>query len=161
MMRSHYCGHINESLIDQQITLCGWVHRRRDHGGLIFLDLRDREGRVQVVFHPENNASFAIAETVRHEYVLQIKGMVRHRPAGTLNEKLKSGKVEVDVSEVSILNTAEPVPFRIDEYSEINEETRLRYRYLDLRREEMLSRLRFRAHLNQKNTQLFKPTWFF
>ncbi len=161
MMRSHYCGHINESLIDQQITLCGWVHRRRDHGGLIFLDLRDREGRVQVVFHPENNASFAIAETVRHEYVLQIKGMVRHRPAGTLNEKLKSGKVEVDVSEVSILNTAEPVPFRIDEYSEINEETRLRYRYLDLRREEMLSRLRFRAHLNQKIRNYLSQHGFF
>lgn len=147
-MRTHYCGQINESLIGQPVTLCGWVHRRRDHGGLIFLDLRDREGRVQVVFNPENNIPFAIAESIRNEYVVRARGLVRHRPEGTVNEKLKSGKVEVLIEEISILNSAEPVPFRIDEYSEINEDTRLHYRYLDLRREEMSERMRFRARLN-------------
>ena len=149
-MRTHYCGNLHESLIEQSVTLCGWVHRRRDHGGLIFLDLRDREGRVQVVFNPENNEAFALAETVRHEYVIQVKGFVRYRPEGTVNEKLKSGRVEVVATEVSILNAAEPVPFRIDEYSEVSEEVRLHYRYLDLRREEMSTRIRFRSALNQK-----------
>lgn len=147
-MRTHYCGQINESLIDQPVTLCGWVHRRRDHGGLIFLDLRDREGRVQIVFNPENTNSFAIAEGIRNEYVIRVHGLVRHRPEGTVNEKLRSGKVEVVIEEITILNSAEPVPFRIDEYSEISEEIRLRYRYLDLRREEMSRCIRFRARLN-------------
>lgn len=149
-MRTHYCGQINESFIDQSVTLCGWVHRRRDHGGLIFLDLRDREGRVQVVFNPDNHEAFAVAEGVRNEYVVQIQGLVRHRPEGTVNEKLKSGGIEIISTSITILNAAEPVPFRIDDYSEVNEETRLHYRYLDLRREEMSERMRFRARMNQK-----------
>lgn len=148
-MRTHYCGQINESLIGESVELCGWVHRRRDHGGLIFIDLRDREGRVQVVFNPESSA-FALAETVRNEYVIKIHGLVRHRPEGTVNEKLKTGRVEVVASDITILNSSEPVPFRIDDYTEVNEETRLHYRYLDLRREEMSERLKFRARLNQK-----------
>lgn len=148
-MRSHYCGQINQSLIGQPVELCGWVHRRRDHGGLIFFDLRDREGRVQVVFNPEQQAAFAIAETVRSEYVVRISGVVQHRPEGTVNEKLSTGHVEVIANEISILNQAEPPPFRLDEYSEVSEETRLQYRYLDLRRPEMSERIRLRARLNK------------
>lgn len=149
-MRTHYCGEIQENLIHQSVTLCGWVHRRRDHGGVIFLDLRDREGRVQVVCNPENVAVFQCAESVRNEYVLQVQGTVRPRPEGTVNEKLKTGQVEVLVESITILNASEPVPFRIDAYSEVNEETRLHYRYLDLRREEMFEKMRFRARLNQQ-----------
>jgi aspartyl-tRNA synthetase len=148
-MRTHYCGHINESLIDQPVVLSGWVHRRRDHGGLIFLDLRDREGQVQVVFNPEHAASFKIAETVRNEYVIQIHGIVKHRPQGTVNEKLPTGKVEVISDTINVLNSAEPQPFRIDEYSEVSEDIRLQYRYLDLRRPEMSERMRFRSRMNQ------------
>jgi aspartyl-tRNA synthetase len=148
-MRTHYCGHINESLIDQPISLCGWVHRRRDHGGLIFLDLRDREGLVQVVFNPEHAASFKIAETVRNEYVIQIHGTVKCRPEGTINEKLPTGRVEVVSDTIHILNAAEPQPFRIDEYTEVSEDIRLQYRFLDLRRPEMSDRIRFRSHMNQ------------
>jgi aspartyl-tRNA synthetase len=148
-MRTHYCGDVNESLIDQTVELCGWVHRRRDHGGVIFIDLRDREGRVQVVFNPESS-TFPIAETVRNEYVIKVTGLVRHRPAGTVNEKLKTGHVEVIADNITILNASEPTPFRIDEYTDISEEVRLQYRYLDIRREELSERLRFRARLNQK-----------
>ena len=147
-MRSHYCGQINESLINETVELYGWVHRRRDHGGLIFLDLRDREGRVQVVFNPEQVDQFKIAESVRSEYVVMIRGTVHPRPAGTVNEKLPSGRVEVIADDIAILNTAEPPPFRIDEYSEVNEDTRLQFRYLDLRRAEMSDRMRFRARVN-------------
>ncbi|MDF3054104.1 MAG: aspartyl-tRNA synthetase [Gammaproteobacteria bacterium] len=147
-MRTHYCGHINESLIDQPIILCGWVHRRRDHGGLIFLDLRDREGQVQVVFNPEHAASFKIAETVRNEYVIQIHGTVKHRPEGTVNEKLPTGRVEVISDTLHVLNVAEPQPFRIDEYTEVGEDIRLQYRFLDLRRPEMADRMRFRSRMN-------------
>lgn len=147
-MRTHYCGHVNESLIDQPIALCGWVHRRRDHGGLIFLDLRDREGQVQVVFNPEHAASFKIAETVRNEYVIQIHGTVKHRPHGTVNEKLPTGRVEVISDTVHILNTAEPQPFRIDDTG-VSEDVRLQYRFLDLRRPEMSERMRFRSRMNQ------------
>lgn len=149
-MRTHYCGQINESLITEPVTLYGWAHRRRDHGGLIFIDLRDREGWVQIVCNPENSDAFMIAKDVRNEYVLRIQGVVRHRPEGTINEKIKSGRVEVLINNIVILNSAEPTPFRIDEYTEINEETRLHYRYLDLRREEMTERMRFRAQLNHK-----------
>lgn len=159
-MRTDYCGHITETFIDQTVTLCGWVHRRRDHGGLIFLDLRDREGRVQVVFNPENVAAFSIAESVRNEYVVRVSGKVRRRPEGTVNEKIKTGQVEVVVDEITILNAAEPVPFRIDEYSEINEETRLHYRYLDLRREEMFNNMRFRARINQYIRNYFSAEGF-
>ena len=125
-MRTHYCGQVNESLIDDTVEICGWVHRRRDHGGVIFIDLRDREGLVQCVFRPENKAIFTVAETVRNEYVLKISGNVCHRPEGTVNENLPSGHVEIDVTELVILNESEAVPFRIDEYQDISEEVRLR-----------------------------------
>ncbi len=152
-MRSHYCGNVNESLIDQTIHLCGWVHRRRDHGGLIFLDLRDREGLVQVVFHPSQVDAFKLAETVRGEYVIKVRGKVQHRPVGTVNDRLPSGKVEVLADSIDILNTADTPPFRVDEYTEVSEETRLQYRYLDLRRPEMTERLRFRDRVNQNIRQ--------
>ena len=148
-MRSHYCGHVNESLIDSQVELCGWVHRRRDHGGVIFIDLRDREGLVQVVFDPDTVEAFAMAERVRSEYVLKVVGRVRHRPEGTVNEDLASGKVEVLGKELTILNAAKTPPFPLDEETEVHEETRLRYRYIDLRRPEMLKRMQFRSEVTR------------
>ena len=143
-MRSHYCGQLNESHLDQQVALCGWVNRRRDHGGVIFIDLRDREGLMQVVFDPDSPETFAIAERVRSEYVLRVTGKVRRRPAGTENPALPTGQVELAVSDLEILNRAETPPFQLDE-DDVNEETRLRYRYLDLRRPVMQERLRLRA----------------
>ncbi|HPQ96211.1 MAG TPA: aspartate--tRNA ligase [Thiolinea sp.] len=143
-MRSHYCGLVDETLLDQQITLCGWVNRRRDHGGVIFVDLRDREGLVQVVFDPDRQDIFQLAERVRNEYVLQVSGRVRARPEGTSNDSLHSGSIEVLALEMEILNTAETPPFQLDEEN-VGEETRLTYRYIDLRRPEMQQRLRLRA----------------
>ncbi len=143
-MRSHYCGQLNESHLDQEVTLCGWVNRRRDHGGVIFIDLRDREGLMQVVFDPDSPETFATAERVRSEYVLTVTGKVRRRPAGTENSSLPTGQVELAVSSLEILNRAETPPFQLDE-DDVNEETRLRYRYLDLRRPVMQDRLRLRA----------------
>ena len=147
-MRSHYCGHINESLTGEVITLCGWVHHRRDHGGVIFIDLRDREGIVQAVFDPDTQDAFAIAEKIRNEYVLKITGKVRLRPEGTENPELPTGQVEVLGSELEILNAAETPPFQLDE-AHIHEDTRLRYRYIDLRRPEMQSRFQLRANVNR------------
>ena len=144
-MRSHYCGQVTESLIDQEVEVCGWVHRRRDHGGVIFVDLRDREGILQVVFHPENAEQFAVGEQLRNEYVIRVKGKVRTRPEGTINDKMPTGHVEVLVHDVTLLNKSDPVPFRIDEHHEIGEDVRLRYRYIDLRRPEMSERLVFRG----------------
>jgi aspartyl-tRNA synthetase len=147
-MRSHYCGHINESHIDEEIVLAGWTHRRRDHGGVIFIDLRDREGLLQVVVDPDTPETFATAERVRSEYVLQIKGRVRNRPEGTENPDLPTGQVEVLAKELTILNSSETPPFQLDtEGEEVSEEHRLRYRYIDLRRPEMLRRLRFRSEV--------------
>ncbi len=143
-MRSHYCGELNESLIGQEIQLAGWVHRRRDHGGVIFIDLRDREGLAQVVFDPDRPESFTTAEHVRSEYVLGIKGLVRERPEGTINEDLPTGRVEVLVSEVEVLNRAETPPFMIDDDG-MGEDIRLRYRYVDLRRPVMQQRMKLRA----------------
>lgn len=143
-MRSHFCGRLNETQLDESVTLCGWVNRRRDHGGVIFVDLRDRYGLVQVVFDPDQPDTFAIAERVRSEYVLRVVGTVRRRPAGTGNAALPSGQIEVAVQSVEILNRAETPPFQLDE-DDVNEETRLRYRYLDLRRPVMHERLRLRA----------------
>lgn len=145
-MRSHYCGQVNETLLDQDVELCGWAHRRRDHGGVIFIDLRDREGLVQVVIDPETPAAFAIAERVRNEFVLRVQGRVRYRPPGTENPNLATGKVEVLGAELEILNRAEPLPFQLDD-SDTSEEIRLRYRYLDLRRPEMQERLRLRIRV--------------
>lgn len=145
-MRSHYCGQTTADLLGQEVKLAGWVHRRRDHGGVIFIDLRDREGIVQVVIAPEQQDAFAKAESVRSEYVLQIKGTVRRRPEGTVNKNLRTGEIEVAASELTILNRSEPLPFPIDdEYHDVGEETRLHYRYLDIRRPEMLERLKTRA----------------
>lgn len=148
-MRSHYCGQVTAALLEQEVKLCGWVHRRRDHGGVIFLDLRDREGIVQVVLAPEQKEAFKIGESIRNEYVVQVKGRVRRRPQGTVNPDLVTGEIEVDGLEVVILNRAEPTPFPIDEYHDVGEETRLKYRYLDLRRPEMLNRMKFRANISR------------
>lgn len=144
-MRSHYCGRVNEELIGQEVTICGWVHRRRDHGGVIFLDMRDREGVAQVVFDPDTVESFAAAEKVRSEYVLQIKGIVRARPEGTTNNDMPTGKIEILGKELTVLNASETPPFPLDEYVDVGEETRLKYRFMDLRRPEMLNKLMFRS----------------
>ena len=146
-MRSHYCGQVDENLIGEQISVTGWVHRRRDHGGVIFVDLRDREGRLQVVFDPDTPDIFAEAERIRGEYVLAVKGKVRPRPKGTLNSNLATGKVELLAQELMTLNDAKTPPFHHDEHA--NEELRLKYRYLDLRRESMLENLRLRHRVTQ------------
>lgn len=147
-MRSHYCGQVTADLLDQEVQLAGWVHRRRDHGGVIFVDLRDREGLVQVVVSPEQKEVFAKAESLRSEFVVKIKGKVKRRPAGTVNANLRTGEIEVNATDLVILNRSEPLPFPIDdEYHEVGEETRLRYRYLDIRRPEMLERLKTRANI--------------
>ena len=145
-MRSHYCGDVNASLIDHEVTLCGWVNRRRDHGGVIFVDLRDRAGLVQVVFDPDTPEVFARAEQVRSEFVLRVTGRVRPRPDGTVNPELKTGEVEVLGHELEVLNQAETPPFQLDD-DDVHEDNRLRYRYIDLRRPEMLDRLRLRAEI--------------
>ena len=145
-LRTHYCGQLNASHIDQDISICGWVHRRRDHGGVIFIDLRDREGLVQVVFDPDAPESFQVAERVRGEYVLQVRGRVRRRPAGTENPNMPTGEVEILGQALEILNAAETPPFQVDE-DDIGEELRLRYRYIDLRRPEMQQRLQLRARI--------------
>jgi aspartyl-tRNA synthetase len=141
-MRTHYCGQVNEAQIDQTVTLAGWVHRRRDHGGVIFIDLRDREGLVQIVCDPDAPALFAEAEKLRNEFVVRITGLVRARPAGTVNANLASGKIEILAREIELLNRSEPLPFQLDE--NVSEEVRLKYRYLDLRRDVMAQRLRLR-----------------
>ena len=146
-MRTHYCGQVGESLIGQVITVAGWAQRRRDHGGVIFVDLRDREGLLQIVFNPQPADVFAQAERVRNEYVLEVTGLVRARPAGTANVNLKSGQVELLCRQLEILNRCEPLPFQLDEH--VSEEVRLRYRYLDLRREEMRERLLLRHRITR------------
>jgi len=144
-MRSHYCGELNESHVDKEVSLCGWVHRRRDHGGVIFLDVRDREGITQVVFDPDTVESFALAESVRSEYVIQIKGRVRLRPEGTGNGDMATGQIEVLGKGLVVLNASKTPPIQLDEHVEVGEEIRLHYRYIDLRRPEMAERLRFRS----------------
>ena len=141
-MRSHYCGQVEQSLIGQEVSVCGWVHRRRDHGGVIFIDLRDREGLLQVVFDPDRADIFAQAERIRGEYVLAVKGLVRERPEGTINPNMPTGHVEVLAHELEVLNRSATPPFHHDEQA--NEELRLKHRYLDLRRESMLGNLRLR-----------------
>jgi aspartyl-tRNA synthetase len=146
-MRSHYCGQVNESLAGQEVTVAGWVHRRRDHGGVIFVDLRDREGLLQIVFDPDAPAVFAEAERLRNEFVVRVRGLVRARPAGTANANLASGQIEVLARDVELLNRSEPLPFQLDET--VNEELRLKYRYIDLRREVMTYRLRLRHQVTR------------
>ena len=145
-MRSHYCGQLDTSLIDRDVALCGWVHRRRDHGGVIFIDLRDREGLVQIVCDPDHPAAFETASAVRNEYVLRVTGRVRHRPEGTVNRDLPTGEIEVLAGAVEILNRSLTPPFQLDEEN-VQDETRLRYRYVDLRRPAMQHNLRLRARV--------------
>jgi len=146
-MRSHYCGQVDEKLIGQTVEVAGWVHRRRDHGGIIFVDLRDREGLLQVVFDPDSAEVFREAERLRNEFVIRVKGRVRERPAGTVNANLASGRVELLAGELELLNRSEPLPFQLDE--QVGEEVRLKYRYLDLRREVMSQRLRLRHRITR------------
>jgi aspartyl-tRNA synthetase len=146
-MRTHYCGQIDESLTGQVVTVAGWAQRRRDHGGVIFVDLRDRSGLLQIVFDPDRAEVFVQAERVRSEYVLRVTGLVRARPQGTVNPNLKSGRIEVLCQDIEILNRSEPLPFQLDET--VSEDVRLRYRYLDLRREEIRDRLLLRHRITR------------
>ncbi|MDX1506337.1 MAG: aspartate--tRNA ligase [Spongiibacter sp.] len=146
-MRSHYCGSLGSENIDQEVTICGWVDRRRDHGGVIFLDMRDREGIVQVVFDPDTEEHFATADRVRSEYVLKIRGRVRARDGATVNANMKTGEIEVLGKEIEILNESETPPFQLDDHTEVGEDVRLRYRYLDLRRPQIADKLRLRARI--------------
>jgi len=146
-MRSHYCGALSTANIDETVILCGWVDRRRDHGGVIFLDLRDRQGIVQVVFDPDTEQHFQRADRVRSEYVLQVTGRVRARSPATANAAMATGHIEVLGKELEILNTAATPPFQLDEYTNVGEEVRLQYRYMDLRRQEMQDRLILRSRI--------------
>jgi aspartyl-tRNA synthetase len=146
-MRSHYCGDVKDEAIGHEVTVAGWVHRRRDHGGVIFVDLRDREGLLQVVFDPDFGEIFAVAERIRSEYVLEITGTVRERPEGTINPDMPTGRVELLARELTVLNESKTPPFHHDEPA--SEELRLRYRYLDLRRESMQRNLRLRHRVAQ------------
>ncbi len=145
-MRTHYCGEVTEALLDQDVDICGWVHRRRDHGGVIFIDLRDREGLLQVVFDPDRAEAFDIADRVRPEWVLKIRGRVRHRPEGTANPQLNSGQVEVLGHAIEVLNQAKTPPFQLDE-DDVGEDVRLRHRTIDLRRPAMQQHLKTRARV--------------
>ena len=147
--RTHKCNEISKDLIGKEISIAGWIRRRRDHGGVIFFDVRDETGLVQVVYNPELKEIFELAESCRNEFVIYSKGKVRERPDGTVNENLISGKVEIEANELTILNTSLPLPFQLDEYSSVGEETRLKFRFLDLRRDEMQSNLRLRAKVSQ------------
>jgi aspartyl-tRNA synthetase len=144
-MRSSYCGVLDSTYIGQEVTLCGWVDRRRDHGGVIFIDLRDREGVVQVVFDPDTRENFALADKVRGEYVLQVTGKVRARTPETINSNMATGEIEVYGAGLNILNVAETPPFPLDAHHAVSEEVRLKYRYMDLRRPEMQRILRLRS----------------
>ena len=153
MMRTHYCGGLNESAIGQTVTICGWVHRRRDHGGVIFLDMRDRDGLVQVVFDADPNAPdvLATANKVRSEYVLKITGLVRQRQVGAENPNMPTGMIEILGKDLEILNASETPPFPLnDDFTNVGEEIRLKYRFLDMRRPEMLQRMRFRSQVTSK-----------
>ena len=146
MMRSHYCGQVTDALIGETVRVCGWVHRRRDHGGVIFIDLRDREGLLQVVFDPDTAEVFAAAERLRNEFVIQVEGRVRERPEGTINDKLPTGRIEVLGKSLTVLNASETPPFMLDDEA-VGEEARLRHRYVDLRRPAMQANLRLRARV--------------
>ena len=145
MIRTHYCADVGVADIGECVLLVGWVHRRRDHGGVVFLDIRDRTGIVQVVYDPDTPESFGVAEQVRSEFVLRLQGRVRPRPAGTVNEDMKTGAIEVLGQQLEVLNRSAAPPIQLDEYADVGEEARLRHRFLDLRRPEMLARLRLRA----------------
>ena len=146
--RTHTCGQLEKTDINKEITLAGWVQARRDHGGLIFIDLRDRYGLTQIVFNPDFK-DFKLAESLRREYCIQIKGKVKARPIGMINQDLSTGEIEIEVKELNLLNKSEVPPFEIDERIEINEDLRLKYRYLDLRRKNMLKNLELRYRMTQ------------
>ena len=149
-MRTHYCGELELSHVNKEVTVCGWVHYRRDFGGLIFIEVRDRAGLIQAVFDPSNNAEvFAIAEKARREYVVSLSGKVRIRPKGTENTNLKTGQIEIVATRLEIINISTSLPFYPDEHYMISEEVRLKYRYLDLRRPDMFHKLQFRAKVKQ------------
>lgn len=158
-MRTHYCGTINETLIDEEVVLCGWVHRRRDHGGVIFIDLRDRTGIAQVVIDPDTPDSFKLAESVRGEYVLSISGKIRNRPSGTTNQDMPTGMVEVLVSTLTVLNQSKTPPFQLDDEN-VHDDVRLKYRYIDLRTERMQKNLMLRAKLSQAFRSYLDETGF-
>ena len=140
-MKSHYCGEITASNLKEKVTICGWIHRRRDHGGVIFLDVRDIKGICQAVVNPDNKESFQLAESIRNEFVVQIEGVVRNRLDGTINKNMKTGEIEIEVANINILSKANTPVFPIDEYQEVNEDVRLKNRVLDLRRPEMNERI--------------------
>jgi aspartyl-tRNA synthetase len=143
-MRTHYCGELNSQNIDQQVSVCGWVNRRRDHGGVIFVDLRDKKGMLQVVFDPDDAAMFSLAESLRNEFVLQVSGKIRTRPEGTINKDMPTGEVELLASDLKILNASETPPFQLDD-DDVHDDIRLKYRYIDLRRPDMQYRMQLRA----------------
>ena len=147
--RTHKCDEVTKDLIGEEISITGWIRRRRDHGGVIFFDVRDETGLVQVVYNPELKEIFNLAESCRNEFVIYSKGKLRARPEGTVNNNLISGEVELEATELTILNSSLPLPFQLDEYSSVGEETRLKFRFLDLRRDEMQSNLRLRAKVSQ------------
>ncbi len=140
-MKSHYCGEITSSNLKEKVTICGWIHRRRDHGGVIFLDVRDIKGICQAVVNPDNKESFELAESIRNEFVVQIEGVVRNRLEGTINKNMQTGEIEIEVANINILSKANTPVFPIDEYQEVNEDVRLKNRVLDLRRPEMNERI--------------------
>jgi aspartyl-tRNA synthetase len=146
--RTHYCRSIDKNNIGQEVAIAGWIHRRRDHGGVIFFDIRDETGLIQVVYNPDNKDSFSLAETCRSEFVLLSKGTVRERPEGTVNPDLLSGEIEINASGLTILNHSLALPFQLDEHASVGEETRLKYRFLDLRRDAMQTKLRLRAKVS-------------
>ena len=147
-MKSHYCGEITSSNLKEEVTICGWIHRRRDHGGVIFLDVRDIKGICQVVVNPDNEESFKLAESIRNEFVVQISGLVRKRLEGTVNENMHTGEIEIEVKNITILSKADTPVFPIDEYQEVNEDVRLKNRVLDLRRPEMKERIITRSKIS-------------
>ena len=147
-MRTHFCGELNKSFLEKEVILCGWVNRRRDHGGVIFLDLRDKIGLAQIVINPETKETFKLAESIRNEFVLKITGKVIARDSEMINRKISTGEIEVRANEIEILNTSKPIPFQLDS-EDTSEEVRLKYRYLDLRRDEMQKRLRLRSKVTK------------
>ncbi len=157
-MRTHYCGELNSAHIDQEVTVCGWVNRRRDHGGVIFVDLRDREGLLQVVFDPDDPAMFADAERLRNEFVIRVTGRVRTRPEGTTNPNMPTGEIELLSLKLEILNASETPPFQLDD--EVHEDLRLKYRYIDLRKPEMLERMRLRARVTHRMREFLEGEGF-
>ncbi|TAL42978.1 MAG: aspartate--tRNA ligase [Methylovulum sp.] len=160
-MRTHKCGELNTQQLGETVDICGWVHRRRDHGGVIFIDLRDRAGIVQIVVDPDAAETFAIAEHVRSEYVLKVTGLVRHRPAGTVNPNMHSGEIELLARHIEVLNESETPPFPVESDIEVNEELRLRYRYIDLRRSAMQEKMKVRRDVTRVLRNFLDDNEFF